>query len=311
MRGNMVIENVAAFGLMFFFFQIGVKMDLSMIRRPDRLATFLSLSMTVLSLALPVLSSVLLKAFFSMDDSLSSSLPFIAAAQSLTSFPNIAWLLHELRLLNSDLGRIAISSAMICDGTGLVLVIIIFVILEATDVLTGFLAVGTTLALLITILYGFRPVAMWVQSRVSERKGVGEGYTCLIFVSVLVAGFVSEIVGQHYILGPLLLGLVVPDGPPLGAALVAKLDCLVSGLFYRTFLTVSGLKTNVFKVRARSAGIVLLVVIIGAMVKIGAVLGIGHCVGMPLREAFVLGLLMNAKGIYELVVYNFWRNHGV
>jgi Kef-type K+ transport system membrane component KefB len=102
--------------------------------------------------------------------------------------------------------------------------------------------------------------------------------------------------------------LVVPEGPPLGAAMVSKLDSLASGIFYPTYLAISGLRTNIFKIHFQASWVVGFIVFCGCMVKICAVMIPAIHNEMPLREAFVLGLIMNAKGISELMLYNLLLN---
>ncbi|XP_057475926.1 cation/H(+) antiporter 15-like [Actinidia eriantha] len=308
LRGTVVIETIATFGIMFFFFEVGVKTDVSMMLRPGRLAIAMGTSVMFVTLALTTPLSLLLKAYVPMDDSLANSLPLIAASQCLTAFPNIACLLAELKILNTDLGRLAISASCFCDVMGISLMAVTFSIMDTSNLLRSFFAILSTAALLAIIAYVFRPAVLWVHSHTSEGKVVREIYITAIFIAVLVASLVSEIVGQHYILGPLVLGLAVPEGPPLGAALVTKLDSFVSGLLYPTFLTVSGLKTNIFKIHLQSTWIILFIVLFASLAKIGAVLLTAHFTDMPSREALVLGLVLNARGICELAIYILWKD---
>lgn len=76
----------------------------------------------------------------------------------------------------------------------------------------------------------FRPAIMWMRRRTGEGKPVKETHVVAMFILVLVAGFLGELIGQHFVFGPLILGLVVPPGPPFGAGLMSKLDSLASGL---------------------------------------------------------------------------------
>ncbi|GFS33606.1 hypothetical protein Acr_00g0029570 [Actinidia rufa] len=93
-----------------------------------------------------------------------------------------------------------------------------------------------------------------------------------------------------------------------GSCLGGKAGLLVSGLLYPTFLTVSGLKTNIFKIHLQSTWIVLVIVLFASLVKIGAVLLIAHYTNMPSLEALVLGFVLNARGICEVAVYNLWKD---
>ncbi|CAL9025273.1 unnamed protein product [Prunus brigantina] len=77
---------------------------------------------------------------------------------------------------------------------------------------------------------------------------------------------------------------------------------MATGIFYPTYLANSGLKTNIFKIHPRSLWIVGVVVIFSTLVKIGAVMLPASYFDVPLRQAFVLGLILNSKGITELVL---------
>ncbi|KAA8534013.1 hypothetical protein F0562_031530 [Nyssa sinensis] len=288
----MLVETIATFGLMFFLFSVGVKMDTGMMVVPERKAMAISISVTFFTLALTSLLSVVLKKCVTMDASLAQSLTFIAASQCLTPFPNIACLLTELKILNTDLGRLAISSAMFCDILGISLTAVGFALAHNTDgsadgsVQTSVLACLSIIAFLVAIVYVIRPVVLWILRRTPE----GE---------------------PHFVLGPLIFGLAVPDGPPLGSALTTKLDSLVTGLLYPTYLTVSGLQTNIFKINFQSSWIVFAMVFFASLVKIGAVILPACCSNMSVREAIIVGLMLNARGICELMVYNLWKKGNI
>ncbi|KAL6980771.1 hypothetical protein U1Q18_022409 [Sarracenia purpurea var. burkii] len=149
---------------------------------------------------------------------------------------------------------------------------------------------------------------MWIHKRILKGNALREVHITIILTGVLVGGLASEVLGQHFLLGPLILGLAVPEGPPLAPALTGRLDSLISGLLYPTYLTISGLKTNVFKIHLKSMGIVSFVVVFASLVKIGTVQLIALYSNLSSREAFVLGLILNVKGICELVLYNLWKN---
>ncbi|XP_052187084.1 cation/H(+) antiporter 15-like [Diospyros lotus] len=307
-RSTMVLETFASFGLMFFFFIMGVKADASMMFRPGKMAMAIGAPVMISTAVLTTALSFLLKKYVSMDDSLAKSLPLLAASQTLTAFPNIACILTELKIFNTDLGRLAMASSMFCDILGFSLVAVGFTVLANTHLIRGVMALVSALSFVAFVVCVFRPVVLWIRRNTPEEKAIGG--TCIrsILAAVLLAGLVGELIGQHFIFGPMVLGLAVPEGPPLGAAIVAKLDSLISSLLYPTFLTVSGLQTNIFKIDLQAAYIVFTIVLFASLVKITTVLIAAYYIGIPLREALALGLLLNAKGICELVVYNLCRD---
>ncbi|WJX58942.1 hypothetical protein P8452_44342 [Trifolium repens] len=234
-KGAMVIETSAAFGVMFFFFIIGVKMDPATLMKTEKKAIIIGLSVFIFTFSIPTGLSLFMTTHVSMDKSLSNSLPLIAGSQSFTAFVVIAILLTELKILNTDIGRLAMSAAMFND------------------------------------IVGFTFTA--VQFAVMQNKG----------------------------------GLAIPEGPPIGTSLIAKMETFSFGFFYPTYLAITGLQTNLFKIDYKSMWIVSTIVIVSIVVKIGAVMLPGYYNNIPLKECFVIGLILNARGIAELVVYNLWR----
>ncbi|XP_071934427.1 cation/H(+) antiporter 15-like isoform X2 [Coffea arabica] len=100
---------------MFFLFSVAVKMDPKMMIRPGWKPAILGLSAVFTTLVFSLLLAFALKRYASLDPSVAKPLPVIAAAQCLLSFQNVASVLTELKMIQTDLGRLAVSSAMFCD----------------------------------------------------------------------------------------------------------------------------------------------------------------------------------------------------
>ncbi|KAJ1401144.1 Sodium/solute symporter superfamily [Sesbania bispinosa] len=244
-----------------------------------------------------------------MDDSLSTSLPLIAISQSFTAFVVIAILLTELKILNTDIGRLAMSAAMFADIIGFVFTAFLFATIQNKDgtMVTLLGIILSTVALCVGILYVMRPLILRIIKQSSDGRPVSQTCIVCIFLFVLITGFFSELIGQHYIMGPLILGLVIPVGPPLGTALITKMETISYDFFYPIFLAISGLQTDVFKIEYKSMWIVCIIVVVSVVVKIGAVMLPGYYNNVPLKECFVIGLILNARGVVELVSYNLWK----
>ncbi|XP_048446629.1 cation/H(+) antiporter 15-like [Pyrus x bretschneideri] len=308
-KGANVFETISTFGLMFFLFSIGVKMNAGRMIRPERRVVAIALSMFFFTLALPLCLAMTMREYVAMDETLKTALPTITAAQAVTGSPVIGCLLTELKLMNTDLGRLALSVTMFADVIGISMVGIAMAILgnKTKSALVPVLEIITAAVFILSIIYVFRPTILWMLNRIEEGKSVKESYIITIFLFVLVCGFLSELVSQHYLLGPLVLGFVVPEGPPLGSALVMKLEIMATGLFYPSYLANSGLRTNIFRINPRSTWIMGFLVLFSALVKIGAVMLPAAYFDVPTHEAFVLGIILNAKGITELVMFNIWK----
>ncbi|KAJ6720637.1 CATION/H(+) ANTIPORTER 15-LIKE [Salix viminalis] len=233
-----------------------------------------------------------------------------AASQSFTGFPVVSAFLYDLKIQNTEVGRLALTSAVFAD---LIDIIVAAISLTLGDFVSHPLlpvrAVLSNIALVVVVLFIIKPMVMWMVGPIKEMKLVGEKCIFIATAVTLLLAFVSEIVGQHYVLGPLIFGLVLPNGPPFGAALVSKLSTLVCGLLYPAYLAVTGLQTNIFEVDFQSAIIVGIIVVFGIIVKMGAVMLPALHSQVPVRDALVLGMILNIKGIVEINVYNFWKDN--
>lgn len=289
-------------------------MDAGGMVRPKRKSLVIGFSLFFFTLSLPEgLTFLLIRTVPNMDATLKKALPFLSASQCISSSAVVGCLLTELKMLNTDIGRLALSASLFCDVLGISMSSIAIAMSDNKNpnTIIPWLAVASAAALVFGLVYVCRPFIMWLRNRAAETKSVRESHIFFIFLLVLISGFLSELSSQHYFLGPLVFGYVIPSGPPLGSAVVARVDTLATGLFYPTYLAVTGLKTNIFSIDLRSSWVIGVIFLFASVVKIGAVMSSACYYEMPMHEAFVLGLILNAKGITELVMFNLWKQSKV
>ncbi|KAH6837472.1 hypothetical protein C2S53_018187 [Perilla frutescens var. hirtella] len=311
-RSIVTLETAAVFGIMFFLFAIGVRTDTKMMVRPQKQALVLGFSAMFFTLILSMSLALIMKAYISMDSSLAKALPFLGAAQCLTAFSNVSCLLMELKMASSDLGRIASSTAMFTDFIGMLMFVVMAAVVQSGFELKKALqTLGSSFLFLSVMAYIIRPIILKIVKRIPIGKPLGDNYVFLCFTSILVTGFITETIGQHFLLGPLVLGFIVPDGPPLGAPMVAKLDLPVGKFLYPTFLTTSGIKTNIFKINLRSFWIIGFLIFSACLTKIVSIVLASRFLDIEFYDSVVIGLILNARGICELLLFNLWRDGGV
>ncbi|RVX22814.1 Cation/H(+) antiporter 15 [Vitis vinifera] len=283
-RGRTVLDTLSVFGFMLFIFLIGVKMDPTMVLKSGRKALAIGVLGFFVPYALAGIAALIINQCFSLDHDVTSILPLIVALQSMTSFPVIACFLTELKILNSEIGRLASSSSIICDVLHWSILSLRFVSKVATEKsVTSSIGSFLSSALLITVIvFGIRPAALWAIRHTPEGKPVKEIYIFFFLVALMGCGLMGEVIGLSALVASFILGLVIPDGPPLGAALVERLDCFVSVLLMPIFFTTCGLNTDVFAIQK-----------------------------MPFRDALSLALIMNSKGILELAMLTNWKKDKV
>ncbi|KAJ4973319.1 hypothetical protein NE237_006493 [Protea cynaroides] len=303
-----MLDVVAVFGIMFHFFLIGVKMDPGLIKKSGKKAYAIGISVVMSSLILNKVAFSFVIPSMNPNPTMTQSIPFVGLAEAMISFPVIANYLTELKIANSDYGRLAMSSSMISGlfTGGLMIFLTLFrpgnhssldTFLNYTEKL------AVALVLIALILLVFRPAMLWMMRRHPTGETVNQSFILGVLVAVMVSGFLSVHIGQHVILGPFLLGMAIPAGPPLGSALVKRLEVIITWWLMPLYLVKNGLIIDIFAIDFREFAIIQFVVLLSCLGKfLGAFLPSLYF-KMPLRDGLSLGLIMNVQGVLEIAIY--------
>uniref|UniRef100_M4DXL3 RanBP2-type domain-containing protein n=1 Tax=Brassica campestris TaxID=3711 RepID=M4DXL3_BRACM len=125
-----------------------------------------------------------------------------------------------------------------------------------------------------------------------EGEPVKELYVCVTLTLVLAASFVTDTIGIHALFGAFVVAIVTPK----------------EDLYFAS----SALKTDVTTIRgAQSWGLLLLVILTTCFGKIGGTVVASLLCKVPFREAMSLGVLMNTKGLVELIVLKIGKDQKV
>ncbi|KAJ0049003.1 hypothetical protein Pint_15053 [Pistacia integerrima] len=289
-RSQTVLDTLANLGLLFFLFLVGLELDPKSLRRTGKKALSIALGGISLPFALGIGTSFALRASISKGVNGPAFLIFMGVAFSITAFPVLARILAELKLLTTDVGRMAMSAAAVNDVAA-------WILLALAIALSG---------------TGRSPLVSWIQKRCPEGEPVDELYVCATLSIVLLAGFVTDAIGIHALFGAFIIGVLVPKEGAFVGALVEKVEDLVSGLFLPLYFVSSGLKTDITTIHGlQSWGFLVLVIVTACFGKIIGTVVVSILCKVPVREALALGFLMNTKGLVELIVLNIGKDRKV
>ncbi|XP_028093145.1 cation/H(+) antiporter 15-like [Camellia sinensis] len=313
LRSVMVLETMANVGLLYFLFLIEVEMDPAVIHRTGRKALAIAIGGMILPFIIGIsFSFILQQKSHTSTKNQAIVILFLGVALSVTAFLVFACILAELKLLSSNIARIAMASTLINDVCAWILLAIAIALAENdTTSMAALWVIVSSVAFVVCCIFLVRPLVTWMMKRTPEGEAISEFYVCLILTGVMVAGFITDAIGTHSVFGAFMFGLVIPNGQ-LSAMLVEKLEDFVSGLLLPLFFSMSGLKTNFLAItRAITWGYLILVIVLAFLGKITGTLVVAMYYQMPFYEAFTLGLLMNTKGLVEMIVLNVGREQQV
>ncbi|XP_059658792.1 cation/H(+) antiporter 19 [Cornus florida] len=310
-----VLDTLANIGLIFFMFLVGLELDMRAIRRVGKKALAISIAGITLPFVIGIATSFVLSSTISKGVDHLTFLVFIGVSLSITAFPVLGRILTELKLLTTDVGRMAMSAAAVDDVTAWILLALAIALSGKTS--SPLISVWILLCGIAFVVGAFlliKPALALMARRSAENNDepVKELYICITLALVLAAGFITDLIGIHAIFGAFVIGILVPKDGPFAGVLIEKIEDLVSSLFLPLYFVSSGLKLNIGTINgARSWGLVALVIFNACFGKIVGVVGVSLLFKTPFRESLTLGFLMNTKGLVELIVLNIGKDRKV
>jgi len=290
-------------GLVLFMFLVGLEVRPDTIRGSAKSVIFTSQA----SIAAPFLCGGILawNLYPQLAGSASrlSFVVFLGAAMGITAFPVLARILADRKMMSTRAGTFAISCAAVDDVTAWCLLAVITVI-ERPDATNTPLALrfGTLIIYVLAMLLLIRPgLRRWVPASPPESLGGFGAAMILLLGSVCV----TEALGVHALFGAFLAGIVMPRGGKMEAENRDRLESVTLVLLLPLFFAYTGLRTSIALLNTVDAWLIcglILLIAVGSKLLVSAL-----CVrasGMTWRDSLAVGVLVNTRGLVELVILN-------
>ncbi|XVF84075.1 hypothetical protein PTKIN_Ptkin16aG0545700 [Pterospermum kingtungense] len=298
-----ILSTLTRFGYLFFMFLIGVRMDINLITKSGKREWTIGSMVIIIPLIIIVNTAKYISTTVDKMDTPSQQwVALFTGALMLTSFPVVACLLMHLKIINSELGHLVLSSALISDLLS-VLIINTDFYMQTTQLASMRVANKSlffTVALVLFVVTILRQMIYWIIRKTPEGKPVKDAYIFFLMIALFLVAIVGDNVGLQYMYGPFILGLTVPTGPPLASTLIEKLDTIVTGWILPLMSTYCGYQSNLWDLNKRPPAFIVFVLTFGFLLKITSAFVPAICFKMPCKDATALALMLTAKGIIEL-----------
>ncbi|KAJ3679870.1 hypothetical protein LUZ60_016148 [Juncus effusus] len=307
---NRRVEHViGTIGVLYNLFIAGVRVDpAAILQFGKRKPVIIGLASIFMPTAIGFIFYVFKRNQLDLLDADNKKLVFLVLYPLCTTYPiAVHEILQELGLLNSELGRLALSSSLLQGSIGWTCVLAHVVIKQGKqNIRHGFIALLCCLAIICFIILIIRPYAMWIGRTTPPYARVREVHILVITTLVLVMGFLSDIVGSTtYIDAPVMMGMAIPDGPPLGTALTERVDLVATEVLLPLIFMPEGfyMEWEEIKQKLSSTLWVGLLVLVTCITKIAACTAGAIFCQMPLKSGLLLGFMMNFRGLSDMLVF--------
>jgi Kef-type K+ transport system membrane component KefB len=161
------------------------------------------------------------------------------------------------------------------------------------------------------MIFAARPLVRRFVER-QEGRGLTEGVLAVVCVALLLSSLITESIGIHAIFGAFLLGATVPHASRLARELTDRLQAIVLVLFLPAFFALTGLRTELGLVDgAADWAVTLAIILVASVGKFGGSFAAARWTGLGSRDAAAIGILMNTRGLMELIVLNVGLSLGI
>lgn len=308
------LNSLSQIGLLLFMFLVGLELDLTHLRELGRAAVITSQVSIIAPFVLGSLFAVFLYPRLS-DQSvgLTGFVLFMGAAMSVTAFPVLARILTERNMLRTRVGSVAITCAAVDDVTAWCILAGITVIVRSSSLqLPVWLTLGGLVAFVLVMLLVVRRVLRKLAALYETRGKLTQDLVAIVLLVVLASGWITESLGVHALFGAFLAGIVMPRHPGLSRELLQKFEALVVVLLLPLYFALTGLRSSFFLIAGAGmwfyCGAIIVLAVVG---KLGGSLVSARMNGMSWRESAAVGVLMNTRGLVELVILNIGLDLGI
>lgn len=307
------LQALSQFGLVLFMFIIGMELDVSILKRQAKSAIIVSHASILFPYVLGVGLSYFLYVEYAPDNiSFTAFGLFMGIAMSITAFPVLARIVQERGLSKTPVGSMVITCAAADDITAWCILAAVIAVVKAGTAISTLFIIAAAIGYVLVMLYLVRPFLVKFAEVYASKENINRTVIAFIFLLVLISSFITELIGIHALFGAFLAGAIIPHNLHFKEILAEKIEDVSLVLLLPIFFVFTGLRTEIGLLSDGNLWGICFIVIATAVV--GKFFGSAipaRIVGQSWHDSFVIGALMNTRGLMELVVLNIGYELGV
>jgi Kef-type K+ transport system membrane component KefB len=178
--------------------------------------------------------------------------------------------------------------------------------------MNGMIVVGTVIIYAITMLVPVRLIMKRIQQTYDRGKMGYNSLMAVIFTLLLLSSWATEVIGIHALFGAFMAGLVMPKTEDMIVKIVERIESLSLALLLPLFFALTGLRTRIDLLSGKSMwGFTAAIIATAVLGKLAGAAFTAKATGMNWKDSLGLGVLMNTRGLVELVILNAGLDLGI
>ncbi|MET8419228.1 cation:proton antiporter domain-containing protein [Streptomyces sp. NPDC005134] len=306
-----LLNGLAQLGLVLFMFGMGRELSGMRLRGAATQALLISQASVLVPLAVGTAAAALLLDYAKEGVHPLAFMLFVGCALSITAVPVLARILTDLGIIRTATGRLSLFVATVGDGGSWLILAAILAGAHGTSPVSLVLNFLAAVAIMLFYLGPLRRLLVTWPTMEKDK----DGSTTMVLLVVLVTGTaaLTASIGLHQLIGALLVGVAWPKGNRTAVVTAERLVSTAGSVLLPFFFFGFGLTLDLGALKWGVSSLLALAGLL-ALAILGKVLGPGlvaHMTGMPWRPSFTLGVLLNARGLTELVVIQIGYQAGI
>jgi len=299
------LNIIAQVGVILYMFLVGLELDPSLLRNRGHSTVAIShASIIPPSLRGATIALYLYPHLSTSDVPFTCFSLFLGVSMSVTAFPVLARILTDRGIHKTRMGAIALTCAAVDDVTAWCM--LAFVVSVARAEAAGAVAtIAMALGFIALMILVIRPTMARLSLLYGNRGRLTQGVMASIFIALLISASATELIGIHAVFGAFALGAVIPHDSGMARELTDRLEDIVIVLLLPAFFAYTGLRTQIGLVSGGEQWMMCaLIVAVASLGKFGGSAIAARLTGLDWRDSSALGVLMNTRGLMELIVLN-------
>ncbi|KAF9678917.1 hypothetical protein SADUNF_Sadunf07G0086300 [Salix dunnii] len=280
-----IVISLSKVGYLLFAFLAGVRMDPTLIGKTGRTDFILGFLSSVAAFTIIESTGFLFPKGLKTAGTKNAKVMFAKiymACMIQTQFVGVSFILMQLEMINS-LGHIAVASSLVNE-----LLRLSFGLMSVQTIIFSLIF----LVIILTLLKRLMFVLVRITPEGQPVKGIYA--TVTVAMGFLISAW-GDSIGLNYLVGPLILGLVLPARSPLVEILIEKFDAIVSGFLLPLMAILYASKVDLWKILKEFDSLLILKIsLTGFTMKVVTAFFLAKFCKIPPRHAVSLSLILNA-----------------